>query len=101
MTDGEQKEKGFMDRAKNFVSEFDEEKGKLLDGAEKFNIIPTTAGLVKNTASLLKKYCLDPDAAESACVVISTASSVASLKIPDITTSEDLDDREENWKRRG
>jgi len=38
----------------------------------------------------LSKYCLDPDTAASACVVISTASSVASLKIPDVTTQRIL-----------
>ena len=38
----------------------------------------------------MSKYCLDPDTAASACVVLSTASSVASLKIPDITTQKIL-----------
>ena len=38
----------------------------------------------------MSKYCLDPDTAASACVVLSTASSVASLKIPDVTTQQIL-----------
>ena len=38
----------------------------------------------------MSKYCLDSDSAASVCVVLSTASSVASLKIPDVTTQQIL-----------
>ena len=47
-------------------------------------------GLVGTAGDFLSKYCLDPDTAVSACVVLSTASSLASLKIPDITTQQIL-----------
>merc|ERR1712137_1201650 len=47
-------------------------------------------GFVGSAGGFLSKHCLDPDTAESTCVVISTASSVASLKIPDITTQQIL-----------
>ena len=50
----------------------------------------TAVGLVGTAGDFLSKYCLDPDTAASACVVLSTASSVASLKIPDITTQKIL-----------
>ena len=43
-----------------------------------------------SAVGFLSKYCLDPDTAASACVVLSAASSVASLKIPDITTQKIL-----------
>ena len=43
-----------------------------------------------SAVGFLSKYCLDPDTAASACVVLSSASSVASLKIPDITTQKIL-----------
>merc|ERR1712137_1294216 len=47
-------------------------------------------GFVGSAGGFLSKHCLDPDTAASACVVFSTASSVASLKIPDITTQKIL-----------
>ena len=53
----------------------------------KFN---TAATVVSSTAGFLSKYCVNPDTAASACVVLSSASSVASLKIPDITTQKIL-----------
>ena len=72
---------------------FDEEKEKVvgvLKHAGIINIIPATAGLVGSVGDILTKFQLDPDTMASACVVVSTASSVASLKIPDITTQQIL-----------
>ena len=62
----------------------------VLEHAGIINIIPATAGLVGSAGGFLSKYCLDADTAASACVVFSTASSVASLKIPDVTTQQVL-----------
>ena len=72
---------------------FDEEKEKVvgvLEHAGIINIIPAMAGLVGSVGDILTKFQLDPDTMASACVVVSTASSVASLKIPDITTQQIL-----------
>ena len=92
-TDGDkstQKEKCLLDRAKDYVSKFDEEKEKVLEHADSFNIAVQVVGLVGSAGMVLSKYCLDPETATSACVVLSTASSVASLKIPDITSHQIL-----------
>jgi len=80
-------EKGFVDQTKEFVAGFDEEKEKLLELQDHFN---TLVGVVGTAGDFLSKYCLDADTAASACVVLSAASSVASLKIPDITTQKIL-----------
>ena len=46
--------------------------------------------MVSSAGKLLSKFCVDPDTATSTCVVLSTASSVASLKIPDVTIQQIL-----------
>ena len=74
---GEEGEKGFVDKTKEFVAGFDEEKEKVfgvLEHAGIINIIPTTAGLVASAGGILSKFQLDPDTMASACVVVSTAS---------------------------
>ena len=79
-----------MDRAKDYVSKFDEEKEQVFKHADKFNVGVEVVALVGNAGKIMIKYCLDPETATSACVVLSTASSVASLKIPDVTTHQIL-----------
>ena len=76
-----------MDKTKEFVAGFDDEKEKLLEYAGHFN---TAVDIVSSAGKLLSKFCLDPDTATSTCVVLSTASSVASLKIPDVTIQQIL-----------
>jgi len=77
-------------QAKDFVAYFSEEKEKLLELGDHFNTVVGLVGIVGTAGDFLSKYCLDADTAASACVVISTASSVASLKIPDVTTQQIL-----------
>ena len=84
------KEKGLLDRAKDYVSKFDEEKEQVFKHADKFNMAVEVVALVGTAGKIMTKYCLDPETATSACVVLSTASSVASLKIPDVTTHQIL-----------
>ena len=79
-----------MDRAKDYLSKFDEEKEQVFKHADKFNVGVEVVALVGNAGKIMIKYCLDPETATSACVVLSTASSVASLKIPDVTTHQIL-----------
>ena len=84
------KEKGLLDRAKDYVSTFDEEKEQVLKHADKFIMGVEVVAFVGSAGKILSKYCLDPETATSACVVLSTASSVASMKIPDVTTHQIL-----------
>ena len=84
----EEGEKSLVDQTKEFMAGFDEEEK--LELKEKFNSVVGAVGLVGSAGEFLSKYALDPDTAASACVVFSAASSVASLKIPDITTQQIL-----------
>ena len=59
---------------------FDEEKDK----TSKY------AGYINKAVNMLSKFCADKDTATSTCVVLSTASSVASLQIPSVTIQKIL-----------
>ena len=64
-----QKEKGLLDRAKDYVSTFDEEKEQVLKHADKFIMGVEVVAFVGSAGKILSKYCLDPETTTSACVV--------------------------------
>ena len=78
---GEQRQ-GLIHKTKDFMAGFDEEKKQLFKFGEP---IYYSVKFLRFAKEFLSKYSLDPDIAASACVVLSTASSVASLKLPDVT----------------
>ena len=79
---GGEQSQGLVHKTKDFMSRFDEEKKQLFEYGEPIYYSVKFMGYAKE---FLSRYSLDPDTAASACVVLSTASSVASLKIPDVT----------------